>query len=80
MVGKLLLAAAENVDWAVKDQAPSADVQALVAKYDAIRSGMGFNKSPAECTIPTPIRIWWCKAGMTGQVKDLARFMELGVR
>ena len=89
MVGKLLLAAAENVDWAVKDQAPSADLQALVTKYDAIRSGMGFNKSPAEYgAFPddpyshTPSFGGARQPGMTGQVKEeiLARFMELGVR
>ena len=89
MVGKLLLAAAENVDWALKDQAPSADLQALVAKYEAIRGGMGFNKSPAEYgAFPddpyshTPSFGGARQPGMTGQVKEeiLARFMELGVR
>ena len=85
MVAKLLLAVQENL----LATAPASPQQArLAALYYDIRSGLGFNKSPAAYgafpTDPyshTPGHSGAQQPGMTGQVKEeiLTRLGELGV-
>jgi hypothetical protein len=86
MVTKLLLAAQENLELALaaSDQA----APRLTVLYHDIRSGLGFNKSPAAYgafpTDPyshTPGHSGAQQPGMTGQVKEeiLTRNGELGV-
>jgi len=88
MVAKLLLAVQEIALRAVREGAPERVVEALAGFYDRIRSGLGFEKTPAEYgafpTDPyshTPPHGGAQQPGMTGQVKEeiLARFGELGV-
>jgi len=88
MVAKLLLAVQEVTLRASTDGTARETVDDLVALYYAIRSGLGFEKSPAEYgafpTDPyshTPPHGGAKQPGMTGQVKEeiLTRFGELGV-
>jgi hypothetical protein len=88
MVSKLLLAAQECYQQAVKANAEASITAALAMAYYDIRQGLGFNKSPAEYgafpTDPyshTPLGSGARQPGMTGQVKEeiLTRFGELGV-
>jgi hypothetical protein len=89
MVAKLLLAVQENYWWARGAGADDTTLDALAVAYYDIRSGIGFNKSPAIYgafpTDPyshTPKGQGAKQPGMTGQVKEeiLARLGELGVR
>ncbi|WP_420628153.1 hypothetical protein [Candidatus Leptofilum sp.] len=88
MVSKLLLAAQEIYQLAVREGAASATTEALAKAYYDIRAGIGFNKSPdvygAFPTDPyshTPIGSGARQPGMTGQVKEeiLTRWGELGI-
>jgi hypothetical protein len=87
MVTKLLLAVQETLLRSRAQGAPASTVQALIATYYDIRSGLGFNKAPdvygAFPTDPyshTPAGQGARQPGMTGQVKEelLARMVELG--
>lgn len=87
MVAKLLLAVQENL-YAASETAGPAAAQ-LVSVYYHVRSGLGFNKGPAEYgafpTDPyshTPGHSGAQQPGMTGQVKEelITRLGELGVR
>ena len=89
MVAKLLLAAAENFFYAIDNDAAQSASDRLGMLYYRIRSGLCFNKTPAEYgafpTDPyshTPKHAGARQPGMTGQVKEevLTRFAELGVR
>ncbi|HSN72342.1 MAG TPA: hypothetical protein VLT59_12585, partial [Steroidobacteraceae bacterium] len=89
MVSKLLLAVQESFFAAFDQGAPAPDTQRLGELYYRVRSGLGFNKTPAEYgafpTDPyshTPGQGGASQPGMTGQVKEevLTRFGELGVR
>lgn len=87
MVSKLGLAVSENF-FAAIDQAASAEtIQALREHFQAIRHGIGAEKTPAEYgafpTDPyshTPENSGVKQPGMTGQVKEdiLSRFFEIG--
>ena len=88
MVSKLLLAAQEVYQQAVKEDADADVITALAVSYYDIREGIGFNKTPdvygAFPTDPyshTPIDSGARQPGMTGQVKEeiLTRWGELGV-
>jgi hypothetical protein len=88
MVAKLLLAAQECYQQAVKEGAETAVVDGLAAAYYDIRAGLGFNKTPAVYgafpTDPYSHTPWGNGArqpGMTGQVKEeiLTRWGELGI-
>ncbi len=88
MVAKLLLAAQECYQQAVREGADTAVTTALAAAYYDIRAGIGFNKTPegygAFPTDPyshTPLGSGARQPGMTGQVKEeiLTRWGELGV-
>ncbi|TVR51351.1 MAG: hypothetical protein EA425_07270 [Puniceicoccaceae bacterium] len=87
MVAKLLLAIQESLFTAADKAAP--EVPRLTELYYDVRTGLGFNKSPAAYgafpTDPyshTPGHAGAQQPGMTGQVKEeiLTRFGELGVR
>jgi hypothetical protein len=89
MVSKLLLAVQENFFSAMDQKADASTCQQLGRLYYRVRSGIGFNKTPAEYgafpTDPyshTPRHLGAQQPGMTGQVKEeiLARFGELGIR
>jgi len=89
MVAKLMLALAENFYAALDNDTSPAAVQRLGELYYRVRSGIGFNKTPAEYgafpTDPyshTPKHAGARQPGMTGQVKEevLTRFAELGIR
>jgi len=88
MVSKLLLAAQEAYQQAMREGGKTAVSDALAAAYYDIRAGIGFNKSPdvygAFPTDPYSHTPWGNGArqpGMTGQVKEevLTRWGELGV-
>ena len=88
MVSKLGLAACENFFAAVEANADDAVVASLRSHYEAIRAGIGAEKSPVQygafSSDPyshTPENAGVKQPGMTGQVKEdlLARFAELGV-
>ncbi|TCS38902.1 hypothetical protein [Reinekea marinisedimentorum] len=88
MVSKLLLAVQENWFAAKARGADVAVIQGLKSCYYDIRSGIGFNKTPAQYgafpTDPyshTPETGIARQPGMTGQVKEelLTRFGELGI-
>lgn len=83
MVAKLLLAVQETI-FRTRDEPTTS---ALIERYDDIRSGLGFNKSPKEYgafpTDPyshTPKNRGAQQPGMTGTVKEeiLTRQRELG--
>ncbi len=89
MVSKLLLAVQDNFFSALQEGADDAVCQRLGELYYRVRSGIGFNKTPAEYgafpTDPyshTPKHSGAKQPGMTGQVKEevLTRFGELGLR
>ncbi|MDX1507353.1 MAG: hypothetical protein R3358_03660, partial [Woeseiaceae bacterium] len=89
MVSKLLLAVAENFYDALDSDVAPAMRQRLGELYYRIRSGIGFNKTPAQYgAFPcdpyshTPKHAGARQPGMTGQVKEevLTRFAELGIR
>jgi len=89
MVSKLLLAAYENTQRALDEDADGALVGRLFDHYFEILAGIGAHKSPklygAFPTDPyshTPGGKGAQQPGMTGQVKEdiLSRFGELGVR
>jgi len=89
MVSKLLLAAYENTQRALDEDAEGALVGRLFDHYFEILAGIGAHKSPklygAFPTDPyshTPGGKGAQQPGMTGQVKEdiLSRFGELGVR
>lgn len=89
MVSKLVLAVQENVFKAMDAGAPDAKLKELIQAYYHFRSGLGFNKTPAEYgAFPsdpyshTPANKGAQQPGMTGQVKEdfLSRFGELGLR
>ena len=84
MVAKLLVAVQEYIPQAQD----SATKQQLVEAYYSVRSGIGFNKTPAEYgafpTDPyshTPAGQGAKQPGMTGQVKEeiITRWGELGI-
>ena len=88
MVSKLGLAVCENYFWALETNAPTEVVAQLRAHYEAVREGIGAEKSPAAYgAFPsdpyshTPENAGVKQPGMTGQVKEdiLARFAELGI-
>jgi hypothetical protein len=87
MVSKLLLAVQETFLRARAQGEPEAITQALAEVYYDIRSGIGFNKTPAVYgafpTDPyshTPAGQGAKQPGMTGQVKEelLTRLAEMG--
>jgi hypothetical protein len=84
MVAKLLLAVQEQI----LARPETADGDRLIAGYERIRAGLGFNKTAADYgafpTDPyshTPAHAGAQQPGMTGQVKEelLARWAELGL-
>ncbi len=88
MVSKLLLAAQENYQKAVREGASKAVIGKLADAYFDIREGIGFNKTPknygAFPTDPyshTPGFAGAKQPGMTGQVKEevITRLAEMGV-
>ena len=88
MVSKLGLAVAEAYWDAIARDTEEATTAALRTHYEAIRRGIGAEKSPREYgAFPsdpyshTPENAGVKQPGMTGQVKEdiLARFAELGV-
>ncbi len=89
MVAKLLLAVQE-IYFSARDHGAEEDVvRGLAEVYRRIRSGLGFQKGPAEfgafptdCYSHTPAHAGAQQPGMTGQVKEeiLTRFGELGIR
>jgi hypothetical protein len=88
MVAKLLLATQECWRAAVDEGAAPGVVAGLAARYEDIRNGMCFRKTPQEYgAFPTdayshtPRHKGAQQPGMTGQVKEeiLARWGELGV-
>ena len=88
MVSKLSLAVCENYFWAIEVNEPAETIAALKSHYEAIRHGIGAEKSPEEYgAFPsdpyshTPENAGVKQPGMTGQVKEdiLARFSELGI-
>ena len=88
MVSKLLLAVQENVLQAVNSDADAETIEELIAVYEDVRAGIGFNKSPAEYgAFPTdpyshsPMGQGAKQPGMTGMVKEeiLTRLLELGI-
>lgn len=89
MVAKLLLAVQENLIRAADANASHSVLDALHTHYRAIRSGMGFQKSPEEFGA-FPLDPYSHTSGdgqaqqpgMTGAVKEeiLTRFGELGLR
>jgi hypothetical protein len=89
MVSKLLLAVQELFFIARERGDDSSVEQKLGELYYRVRSGIGFNKTPAEYgafpTDPyshTPAHMGAQQPGMTGQVKEeiITRFGELGLR
>jgi hypothetical protein len=89
MVSKLLLAVQENFFAAREKGCDEATCRRLGNQYYRIRSGIGFNKTPAQYgAFPmdpyshTPQHMGAQQPGMTGQVKEemLARLGELGLR
>jgi hypothetical protein len=89
MVAKLLLAVQENYFAALAQGAADDVCRQLGQLYYRVRSGIGFNKTPAEYgAFPvdpyshTPGHAGAQQPGMTGQVKEeiLTRFGELGIR
>lgn len=95
MVSKLGLAVAENIQLNSEalnksnGQLNSEALNALIARYEDIKTGIGAHKSPAVYgSFPfdpyshTPCMTGVQQPGMTGQVKEdiLSRFIELGVR
>ena len=88
MVSKLLLAAQEIYQQAIREGGDKNVTDALADAYYDIRAGIGFNKAPdvygAFPTDPyshTPMGNGARQPGMTGQVKEeiLTRWGELGV-
>lgn len=88
MVSKLGLAVSENLFAAIKSNAFAATISSLQTHLDAIRDGIGCEKSPPDYgAFPsdpyshTPENAGVKQPGMTGQVKEdlLARFAEVGV-
>ncbi len=88
MVSKLLLAVSENAIAARQSDVDRATLRGLLSMYEDVRSGLGFNKSPALYgafpTDPyshTPGFGGARQPGMTGQVKEevLSRMSEMGV-
>ena len=84
MVTKLMLAVQETI-WKARGEAC---LPALIERYEDIRTGLGYNKSPADYgTFPTdpyshtPKGQGAKQPGMSGQVKEeiLAREAELGL-
>lgn len=89
MISKLLLAVQEATFAAVGSGADADIVAALADRYQDVRQGIGFNKSPqvygAFPTDPyshTPLGAGAKQPGMTGMVKEeiLTRLAELGIR
>jgi len=89
MVAKLMLAITENFYDALDNDVDPVTKHRLGELYYRVRSGIGFNKTPAEYgafpTDPyshTPKHAGARQPGMTGQVKEevLTRFAELGIR
>ena len=88
MVSKLLLAAQENYQKAIREGANETIIGKLADAYFDIREGIGFNKTPqnygAFPTDPyshTPGFAGAKQPGMTGQVKEevITRLTEMGV-
>lgn len=90
MIGKLQVAIAENIVRAEADKAVSkATVEGLIAAYNEVEAGAGYNKQPQnygafpfDAYSHTPIMLGAQQPGMTGHVKEqiLSRFMQLGIR
>ena len=88
MVSKLGLAVSETYFSAIEAGESSETIASLRTHYEAIRAGIGAEKTPTEYgafpTDPyshTPENAGVKQPGMTGQVKEdvLARFAEIGV-
>ncbi|MCX6121235.1 MAG: hypothetical protein NTX44_06410 [Ignavibacteriales bacterium] len=88
MVSKLLLAVAEVITRAEKNDETAAMKKRLADHYHEIREGIGAHKSPDSYgAFPTdpyshsPGHIGVQQPGMSGQVKEdiISRFLELGV-
>jgi len=88
MVSKLLLAVSENAIAARQSGVDKVTLRGLLSMYEDVRSGLGFNKSPARYgAFPTdPYSHTPCfggarQPGLTGQVKEevLSRMSEMGV-
>ncbi len=89
MVSKLLLATQENFNEVYNKNGMNADAKALHNYYEAIKDGIGLNKSPenygafpTDAYSHTPSFSGVQQPGMTGQVKEdfISRFGELGVK
>lgn len=88
MVSKLLLAAGENLFWAMERGADSEIIKSLKAHYYDVRDGIGYNKTakvygafPFDPYSHTPFEKGAKQPGMTGQVKEevITRLSEMGV-
>ncbi|MGL1892464.1 MAG: hypothetical protein OCD02_12620 [Spirochaetaceae bacterium] len=89
MVSKLLLAAQENISWAIDKGASEDQISSLKDHYYDIRKGIGYNKTakvygafPFDPYSHTPWDKGAKQPGMTGQVKEevLTRLSEMGIR
>lgn len=89
MVSKLLLAAQENLFWAIDQHADERTVTSLKNRYYDIRKGLGYNKTaskygafPFDPYSHTPFGKGAKQPGMTGQVKEevITRMAEMGIR
>jgi hypothetical protein len=88
MVAKLLLAAQENFNKAVKAGEPKPVIRKLAEAYYQVQAGLGYRKSarvfgafPTDPYSHTPGHAGAQQPGMTGQVKEevITRLGELGV-
>ncbi len=88
MVSKLLLAAQENLFWAVEQGASELVINSLKSHYYDVRDGIGYNKTaevygafPFDPYSHTPFEKGAKQPGMTGQVKEevITRIFEMGL-
>ncbi len=88
MVSKLCLAVSETYFCALRQGASQSTIDSLRSHYEAIRRGIGSEKSPlkyggfpSDSYSHTPENAGVKQPGMTGQVKEdiLARFSEIGI-
>ncbi|MDX8365241.1 hypothetical protein [Cytobacillus sp. IB215665] len=89
MVSKLVLATQENFNDIYCQQGMNEETKALMNEYEAIKAGIGLEKSPehygafpTDAYSHTPSFAGVQQPGMTGQVKEdfISRIGELGVK